>query len=367
MNWLERPFYGNSILQWAIAAGIALLLSAAFLFAYNYFIRRLQAHAERTTTRIDDIAAEVLAGTHVLFLVIVAFYLGTNYLDLPHKLDRIIGNVMVVSVLIQAALWGNRLISWWLMHTVKAKRGVDGAGATTLSALGFLGRVALWSLMALMILENLGVNITALVASLGIGGIAVALAMQNILGDMFASLSITLDRPFVIGDFIVLDNIMGTVEHIGLKTTRLRSLSGELIVLSNTDLLKGRIRNYKHLHERRVEFSFGVVYETPVERLERISAITRAIVEAQPKVRFDRAHFKGYGDFALNFEVVYFVKESDYNVYMDIQQAINLALFRRFQEEGISFACSTRTWQEQPVMPPARPEGSGSHAKPYAS
>ena len=199
-----------------------------------------------------------------------------------------------------------------------------------------------------MILDNLGFNITALVASLGIGGIAVALAVQNILGDIFASLSIALDKPFVIGDFIIVEDVLGTVEYIGLKTTRLRSLSGEQIVFSNVDLLKSRIRNYKRMFERRVVFTIGVVYQTAHATLERIPALVRSIVEQQPKTRFDRAHFKEYGDSALVFEVVYFVLDSDYNIYMDIQQAINLAIFRRFQVKGIEFAYPTRTLHVYP-------------------
>ncbi|HLF22448.1 MAG TPA: mechanosensitive ion channel family protein, partial [Burkholderiales bacterium] len=168
-------------------------------------------------------------------------------------------------------------------------------------------------------------------------------AVQNILGDIFASLSIALDKPFVIGDFIVVDDALGTVEYIGLKTTRVRSLSGEQIVFSNADLLKRRIRNYKRMAERRVEFRFGVVYGLPSEQLARIPVMVREIVEQQPKTRFDRVHFKEYGDSALVFEVVYSVLDADYNVHMDIRQAINLALYRCFREHGIEFAFPTRT------------------------
>jgi small-conductance mechanosensitive channel len=200
------------------------------------------------------------------------------------------------------------------------------------------------AIAAVLILDNIpGVEITALVASLGIGGIAVALAVQNILSDLFASLSIVLDKPFVIGDFIIVDNCLGTVEHIGLKTTRLRSLSGEQLVFSNNDLLKSRVRNYKRMAERRVVFSVGVTYQTPLEKLERIPTLIRDTIEAQPAVRFDRAHFQGYGDFALNFEVVYYVLDPDYNRYMDIQQGINLGIYSSFAEEGIEFAYPTRT------------------------
>jgi small-conductance mechanosensitive channel len=220
-----------------------------------------------------------------------------------------------------------------------------------------VGRVVLWAIAALVTLDNLGFNITTLMASLGIGGIAVALAVQNILGDIFSSVSIALDKPFVIGDFIVVDSFMGTVEYIGMKTTRLRSLGGEQIVFSNTELLKNRIRNYKRMQERRVAFEFGVAYETPAEELERIPQLVKEIVSNEKlETRFDRAHFKTYGDSALQFEVVYFVLDPDYNKYMDIQQDINLALLRAFRTRNITFAYPTRTLHivpPQPIVPAA--------------
>ena len=206
-----------------------------------------------------------------------------------------------------------------------------------------MARLILWVIVLLLVLDNLGVNITGLVAGLGIGGIAVALALQNILGDLFASLSIVLDKPFVIGDFVVVDTLSGTVEHIGLKTTRIRSLSGEQLIFSNNDLLKSRIRNYKRMSERRIVFSFGVVYQTPLEKLKAVKEIVGDIIEKVENARFDRVHFKEYGDSALNFEVVYFVSTPDFNIYMDVQEVINLEIFRRFQEEGIEFAYPTST------------------------
>jgi small-conductance mechanosensitive channel len=189
----------------------------------------------------------------------------------------------------------------------------------------------------LIALDNLGVNVSALIAGLGVGGIAVALAMQNILGDLFASFSIVLDKPFVIGDFIIVDNFLGTIEHIGLKTTRVRSLSGEQLIFSNTDLLKTRIRNYKRMYERRIVFSIGVVYQTSHEKLTKIPKIIKNIINKQEQTRFDRAHFKEYGPYSLNFEIVYWIEIPDYNIYMEIQQAINLEIFKQFEKEDIEF------------------------------
>jgi small-conductance mechanosensitive channel len=205
------------------------------------------------------------------------------------------------------------------------------------------------------------VQITPLLASLGIGGLAVALALQNVLSDLFASLSIVLDKPFVIDDFIAVDDLQGTVEHVGLKTTRLRSLSGEQLVFSNSDLLSSRVRNYKRMLERRATFTIGVIYGTPVEALREIPKLIRAAVESQPNTRMDRTHFQKFGDSSLDFETVYFMLVPDYAVFMDVQQEINLYLYEAFQERGLEFAFPTRTlWLEQSAAPAITPDPTPS-------
>lgn len=343
MTLLTGTYYGTSIGDWGFAFAIAITVSVGFLLLQRVLVTRLRAYARRTSTPLDDIAAEVLASTNAAFVLVVALYLGSLALDLPLAAERALRVAAIVAILVQAALWANRFIGLWLSAYTLQRRENDGASVMTASLLAFAGRVVLWSLATVLILDNLGFSVTTLIASLGIGGIAVALAVQNVLGDMFASLSIAIDKPFVIGDFIIVDELMGTVEHIGLKTTRVRSLSGEQIIFSNADLLKSRIRNYKRMYERRVIFNFGVVYQTPAEQLRRIPAMVREIVTAQTPVRFDRAHFKQYGDSSLDFEAVYYVLDPDYNRYMDIQQTINLDLFARFAKEGIEFAYPTRT------------------------
>lgn len=343
MTLLERVLFGNSTLDWLIVLGIAIGLAAGLLFARRFLIARLRKLAQATPTPLDDLLLDVLIGTRRLFLILLALYAGIQYLELPARAGRVVDASAVVVLLLQVALWANRGIVAWLKYYLQAKRETDAAGATTVAVLGFIARLVVWALIALLILDNLGFNITTLVASLGIGGIAVALAVQNVLGDIFASLSIALDKPFVIGDFIVVEDVMGTIEYIGLKTTRLRSLSGEQIIFANSDLLKSRIRNYKRMAERRVLFAFGVTYQTPADRLERIAQMVQEIISAQPNVRFDRAHFKGFGDSSLDFEVVYYVLDRDYNVYMNAQQAINLELVRRVEAERIEFAYPTRT------------------------
>lgn len=342
---LDMPFYENSVTLWLIAAGVGL---AAFLFLVLLKMiagRRFKKLAQKTANHLDDFAVELLASTHALLLLVIGLYAASLVLALPEDLSKILSKLLLFAFLLQAGIWGSALINFVLQQYLETRKTEDER-YTTLTMLGpmhFLGLMIVWSLVLLVALDNLGVDITALVAGLGIGGVALALAVQNILGDLFASLSIVIDRPFKIGDFIIVEDLLGTVEHIGLKTTRLRSLGGEQLIFSNSDLLKSRIRNYKRMYERRVVFGFGVIYQTTYEQLTSVPGTVKEIIASQDSTRFDRAHFFKYGDSSLDFEVVYYVTSPDYNVYMDIQQAINLALFKAFHEAGIEFAYPTRT------------------------
>lgn len=343
MTILDSTFYGNTVQLWIAALALAATVLFALTIGKAIFVGKLAVLAEKTETQWDDIAVDLLGRTKFFFLFFIALYMGSVVVTLPDKTAVLATKAVVIAFLIQAAIWGDALIAHLVTRFVKQKAERDAAGATTLAVLGFIARVFVWSAVVLLALDNLGFDITALVAGLGIGGIAAALAAQNVLGDLFASIAIVLDKPFVVGDFIIVGDLMGTVEQVGLKTTRVRSLYGEQLIFSNNDLLNSRIRNYKRMFERRILFSIGVVYHTPYEKLATIPATIREIIDAQENTRFDRAHFKSYGDFALNFEIVYYVKVPEYNVYMDIQQAINFTIFRRFQEEGIEFAYPTQS------------------------
>jgi len=343
MRTLEKILAANALNDWLIAIGITALVIAASWTLKTFILRRLKLAARRTTTAFDDLLVDALQSTYLLLLLPLAVYLAAQSLTLPERADRLLTHVTVTALLVQAALWLNRLIVGWLRYSLRTRGADDPAGVSALNILGFIARLALWVFVLLLALDNFGFNITALIAGLGIGGVAVALAAQNILGDLFASLSIIFDRPFVIGDFIVVGDQMGTVEYIGLKTTRIRSLSGEQIIFANSDLLQSRIHNYKRMNERRVLFRFGVVYETPPETLESIPGQVRDIIGKVPGTRFDRAHFQAYGDSSLDFEVVYYVLDRDYNIYMDVHQAILFAMFRAFKAQGIDFAYPTRT------------------------
>ncbi|MBI4512512.1 MAG: mechanosensitive ion channel family protein [Gemmatimonadetes bacterium] len=343
MTFLESTLLGNTLASWMAALALAGAVLVGLRVLKRVLGRRLAAVAERTRSPLDDLAADLVGRTKGLFLLLLALYAGSQALTLPRPASGAIRAVAVLALLVQGALWANGVISFWITRQMRKRMQEDAAAATSIAALHFLSRLVLWSVVLLLALDNLGVDVTALVAGLGVGGIAVALAAQNILGDLFACLSIVLDKPFVIGDFIIVGDQLGTVEHIGLKTTRVRSLWGEQLVFSNGDLLGSRIRNFGRMYQRRVVFAFGVTYQTAYEKLAAIPGMVREIIEAQEHARFDRAHFKEFGDSALNFEVVYYVTQPDYNLYMDIQQAINLALVRRFEEEAIEFAYPTRT------------------------
>jgi len=334
----------NSSEDWALA----LLAATAFMVVLHTLrrlvLRRLARVSETSDTVIYSFFVDVLSATRILLAAAVGLYVATHFLTLPAALEKFVDRAFIGLLILQSGFWANRGLVFWLTHKFAQGDDIDaGARAMTLSLLSFLGRVALWALVALLILDNMGLNVTALVASLGIGGIAVALAAQNILSDLFASLSIAIDKPFVIGDFIIVDDHMGSIEHVGLKTTRVRSLGGEQIIFSNNDLLKSRIRNYKRMQERRAVFAIGVTYDTAVEHLESIPGLIQAAIKSHESTRFDRAHFKGFGPSSLDFEAVYYMLQPDFNLYMDVQQAINLQLVREFGERGIQFAFPTQT------------------------
>lgn len=335
----------NSLEQAAVAAATVALVFGAAVIVRRILARQFVRLAEGNDGEWEDFAAGLIKRIHWWVLLLVALAVGSRGLILTEGAELWTRRVAGLVVLLQAGLLGSYTIRFWLKRYRKMKLATDAAGVTTFSAVAFIARVILWTVVAMIALDNVGVDVTALIAGLGVTGIAVALAVQNILGDLFASFSIVLDKPFVIGDFIIVDEHLGTIEHVGLKTTRLRSLSGELLIFSNTDLLKSRIRNFKQMRERRVVFVIGVVYQTPLEKLEAIPGIIRGIVENQRQrpVRFDRSHFKEFGAYALHFETVYWIQDPDYNIYMDIHQAINLAIYRRFADEGIQFAYPSQT------------------------
>jgi small-conductance mechanosensitive channel len=340
----DKILYNNPIYNWLFAIAIAVVIFLIMRLGKAIVQRRIGQLVKRTATKWDDLIVALAEQIHIIFLMVLAFYAGSLKLDLPSDVSLFLKKGVFVVFLFQLALIVNHAIKFSIERYRRQKiESSAAAAATTLSLVGFLLKILLWFIVLLVALDNYGVNVTALVAGLGISGIAVALAVQNVLGDLFASFSIVFDKPFVIGDFIIVDDFMGTVEHVGLKTTRMRSLSGEQLIFSNGDLLKSRIRNYKRMFERRVVFTLQILYDTSYEQLIKIPKMIENIIKSHNEVRFDRAHFKEYGAYSLNFEIVYWIHNPDYNVYMDIQQAINLSIFKQFKEKGIQFAYPTQT------------------------
>lgn len=345
MDWpvfFSQSFLGNSYERWATA--LLILVSGYLVVALlrTLVLSRLRKLAPRTQLRWDDYLLLMVEKTSHPFLFAVFLYFALRTLKLPAEANSVISHVFVLIVFLQVGRWLSHSLRFYSEPYTVITTEHDAGRATTMRALFFLGNIVVWTAVALLILDNWGVKISALVAGLGIGGVAVALAVQNILGDLFASLSIVFDKPFVIGDFINVGGDMGSVEHIGLKTTRVKSLSGEQLIFSNSDLLRSRVRNFKRQQERRVVINFGVLYETPPEKLELIPTIIRQALEGEEKVRLERAHLSGFGDSALNYELVYWVTNPDFNLHMDIQQRFMMKVIRRLAAEGVEFAYPTR-------------------------
>lgn len=344
--WLQNwaPIEG-----WLQALVVAALAYLVLSLVSHFLTRHITALSERTASRVDDVIAAALAGTKNFLIFLLAILIGLHMMEFSAKTETRLSQALVIVVGLQVAIWLNRAISTWMEKVVDPNTDPALRNRATTTTMVFLLRLAIMLTVLLAVLANLGVNITAFVASLGIGGVAIALALQTILSDLFASLSIGLDKPFEVGDFIIVDDLMGTVEYIGVKTTRLRSLSGEQLIRSNAELLKSAIRNYKRMAERRVVFTFGIKYETPIDKVAVVGGLVRSAIEAQSNIRFDRAHFFKFGTSSLDFEVVYYVLSPDYNVYMDIQQQINLDLMRACAERDIGFAYPNLVMQLAPA------------------
>jgi len=367
-DWLLA---GIPLGNWLNALIVTTLSYLVMDLVTRFVTRRLTALSTRTRGHIDNIAAEALSHTKRWLLFLLAIVIGLGTLSLPEKIDLRLSQLDVILVGIQIAIWFNSGITAWMRSVVNPETTPDLRNRATTTTIAFLIRLLVLVTIVLAVLANLGVNITAFVASLGIGGVAVALALQTVLGDLFASLSIAFDKPFEVGDFIIVDEVMlGTVEYIGIKTTRLRSLGGEQLVRSNAELLKSVIRNYKRMSERRVVFSFGIRYETPIEQVGALGSVMKDIITGIENTRFDRAHFQKFGPSSLDFEVVYIVLSSDFNVYMDIQQRINLALMQACAERDIHFARPTTIMHlgsEVRVAAPETDTNSESGALPGSS
>jgi small-conductance mechanosensitive channel len=333
------PFHGNPVGNWVLA-GVAFLVTFTILPMVRGFItarRRKWIQAGHQLPTAIEIGAILVERTSKLFLLSVALYFAASQLNLPARIEHALSVVIILTFWFQGGLWAMAVVRYAINQRAR-RNGADATLSSSIDIIVFIAGITIWAMAFLLALDNLGVEIKPLLAGLGITGIAVALAVQTVLGDLLASLSIALDKPFVVGDSLQVDNLSGTVEHIGVKSTRIRSVDGEQLIFSNADLLKSRIRNNGRMRERRATFSINVGYDTPPEKLRDVPPFVKGVIEAQKDTRFDRCHLLGLGDWALRFEVVYFVTVSDYLTYANAQQAIILAILERFPEIDVKFA-----------------------------
>ena len=339
---IERAYLGNRIVDYLIFVGLFLAAFGTIKIFQHFILRRLREWAEKTATTIDDFLLKVIQRLILPLAYFGAFYLSVNTLSLHPLLKKIIDIIGMAILMVFAARLALSLMGYGF-NLYFAKKGKDVTSDRSLTGILAVLKVVVWALAIVVFLDNLGFKISAIIAGLGIGGIAIALAAQAVLGDLFSYFSILFDRPFEVGDFIILDQYLGTIEHVGIKTTRIRSLGGEQVILSNTDLTSSRVRNYKRMGKRRVVFKLGVIYQTSLEQLKVIPGLIEKIIKGVKDTTFDRAHFFSYGDFSLVFEIVYYVMSRDYNKYMDIQQEINFAIKKEFEARDIEFAYPTQT------------------------
>ena len=297
-------------------------------------LAKLKKIAEKTKTDFDDVLIDIFKTIKPPFYLLASLYISIKTLVIPNIAVKVINILFIITVIYEIIHALEKMVDYLFKMQGKENDSI----ARTIK---LIIKICIWGFGIMLALGNLGVNISSLIAGLGIGGIAVALALQNILKDIFSSFSILIDKPFEIGDFIIVDKDMGTVEKIGIKTTRIRALDGQQLIIANSELTDARVQNFKRLEKRRALFNLGIVYETKKEKLEKIPTLIKNIVESQKLTEFDRCHFKSFGDFNLNFETSYYVNTQDYKEYLDIVEKINLAIVDLFKKEEIEFAYPT--------------------------
>jgi len=337
---VSKEYLNNTLYSYLVSLAVFILLSIIVFLLRYIVICKLKKRAEAKIIKLDVIIINLIKRNIIPTLYFGVFYFSISLLNIPKMADKaikIIGIILLSFFII-------KIISVLFQKAVEAhfeKNQHDEDYVKTAKVIFPAVNIVVWVIGIIFLLGNLGFNVTSIVTGLGIGGIAVALAAQAVLGDLFSYFAILIDKPFEIGDFVIVNNEKGTIEKVGIKTTKVRSLSGEQLVFSNSTLTNSTIKNYKRMFERRIVFQFGVVYSTNVEKLKSISKKVKEIIESIEQTRFDRSHFFDFGDFSLNFETVYFVLSNDYIIYMNIQEEINLRLKQFFLENDIAFAYPT--------------------------
>ena len=341
---LNFTFLGNSGNSYGIAL-LVFLGSLIILYLFKtYAVNLLHKASRKSSLKVDDILVDGIAKLHSPFYLYMSFYLATYYLSLTEKLEKTLWVIFLIFIVYYTGKFLQGMVQHYAHKEIEKRKSKDiQQGASLLQVLSGLVSIVIWAIGILFILSNIGIQITPLIAGLGVGGIAIAFALQTVLEDIFSAFSIYFDKPFKEGDFIIVGTDMGVVQHIGLKTTRIQTLQGQELVISNRELTSTRINNYKKMRKRRIAFNFGVEYGTPTAKLKKIKKIFSDIIEKEKLAKLDRVHFKSFGESSLDYEVVYYLDSSDYNVYMDTQENINLSIKDAFEKEGINMAFPTRT------------------------
>lgn len=336
-NIFQIEFLGNTLHSYFVALFVFGGSIAVLRIFTGYAQRRLKGLAEKRASGLNYSIVEVCGKAALPVLYLGAIYISAKQLVLHVTIDKALHSVAIAVLTIQGIRLGLAVFIYFLEQNW-LRRTTQRGGAAVSQSILTIAKIVIWGIGIVFLLDNLGFNVAAMVAGLGIGGIAVALACQTILGDLFNYFVIFFDKPFREGDFVVAGDFMGTIEHIGIKSTRIRALAGEEVIISNSNLTSRKISNYKRMNQRRVEFSFRVSHQTSQEQLQKIPLAVRRIVERIEDVKFDRAHFKGIDESGLVIEVVYYVLSSDFNKYMDIQEKINLDIREIFIKEDTEFA-----------------------------
>jgi small-conductance mechanosensitive channel len=333
---MQAIVLGNSVAAWITALGWALGVTGAIILMRRLVTRRLASLAAKTTTVADDALVEAVRSVRKTYVLLIALGVAANtWLDLKPGAHATFRLLVIFVAVIQAIRTGNAVIEFWVA-TYSARR--DSLDRTTLRAISYAGRVLLYVTILLVALEATGFQVKTLLAGLGVGGIAVALAVQNILGDLFAALSIVLDKPFVVGDAIAVDQFEGDVVNIGLKSTRVRSVNGEEVVFANTDLLKSRLRNLTRRHSRRYVLTLVLAPGTPAERVQRVPVLVAESVAADGRATLQRSHVIAIGINGAEVETSLLIPGTDFLQANDIRQAVLLGILQRFEREGITLA-----------------------------
>jgi len=341
-EWLQRVYWGNTVLDYLVALGSMMLAGILVSLLRGRVMKILHRWTSRTKNKYDDLVVDIATRFIIPYAYLAVNYSIISQLQLPPKVVRILEVAMLVITVWYVVRLINAIVHGVMLAYMKHRNETD-MRIRQLTGVLLIVKLVIWIVGIVLLIDNLGYNVTTIIAGLGVGGIAIALAAQNILSDLFSYLVIFFDKPFEVGDYIVVGNNSGVVEKIGVKTSHVRSLDGQQLVMPNAEMVKTVIHNHKRLERRRVVFSIGVVYNTEPEKLRQVPDIIRSIIKKHKQTTFDRAHFKSFGEFSINYEIVYYVESADYLVYMDTHHAVCLEIIEQFRDQEIRFALPTQT------------------------